>query len=95
MQHTIKSRNRINRIEITVKLTNHSVLCYIKNSLKVSEGSVSSQFPIVSGRLLNSFDALSWKVLFLVGTTKFLAAFLFYYFKIIRPSLSIMQSFKA
>ena len=27
MQYTIKSRRRINRIEITVKLTNHSVLC--------------------------------------------------------------------
>ena len=37
MQYTIKNRSRINRIEITVKLTNHSVLCYIKNSLKVSE----------------------------------------------------------
>ena len=29
----------------------------------------SLQFLIVSGRLLNSFDALSWKVPFLVGTT--------------------------
>ena len=35
MQYTIKSRSRINRIEITVKLTNHSVLCYLKNSMKV------------------------------------------------------------
>ena len=34
MQYAIKSGSRINRIEITVKLTNHSVLCYIKNSLK-------------------------------------------------------------
>ena len=34
MQYTIKSRSRINRIEITVKLTYHSVLCYIKNYLK-------------------------------------------------------------
>ena len=33
--NTIKSRSRISRIKITVKLTNHSVLCYIKNSLKV------------------------------------------------------------
>ena len=35
MQYAIKSGSSINRIEITVKLTNHSVLCYIKNSLKV------------------------------------------------------------
>ena len=34
MQYTIKSRSRINRIEITVKLTNHSVLCYIKKFLE-------------------------------------------------------------
>ena len=32
--YIIKSRSRINRIEIKVKLTNRSVLCYIKNSLK-------------------------------------------------------------
>ena len=29
-QYTIKSGSRINRIEITVKLTNPSVLCYKK-----------------------------------------------------------------
>ena len=63
MQYTIKSRSRINRI---VKLTNHSVLCYEKNSLKVL---TRFCILIVSGRLLNSFDALSWKVQFLVGTT--------------------------
>ena len=34
MQYAIKSRIRINRIEIKVKLTNHSVIYYIKNSLK-------------------------------------------------------------
>ena len=34
MQYAIKSKSRINRIEIKVKLTNHSVLYYIKNSLK-------------------------------------------------------------
>ena len=33
--YIIKSRSRINRIDITVKLINHSVLCYMKNSLKV------------------------------------------------------------
>ena len=32
--YIIKIRSRINRIEIKVKLTNRSVLCYIKNSLK-------------------------------------------------------------
>ena len=35
MQYVIKSRSGINIIETTVKLTNHSVLCYIKISLKV------------------------------------------------------------
>ena len=37
MQYTIKSRSRINRIQLlnTVKLINHSVLYYLKNSLKV------------------------------------------------------------
>ena len=30
MQYTIKSRSRIKGIEITVKLTDHSALCYIK-----------------------------------------------------------------
>ena len=36
MQYTIKSRSRINRIEIAVKLTNHSVLliCYMKKILE-------------------------------------------------------------
>ena len=34
MQYTIKNTSRINRIEITVKLTNHSVLCYIKKILE-------------------------------------------------------------
>ena len=34
MQYAIKSGSRINRIEITVKLTNHSVLCYIKKFLE-------------------------------------------------------------
>ena len=33
MQYTIKSRSGINRIEITVKLTDHSLLCYIKKFL--------------------------------------------------------------
>ena len=34
MQYTMKSRSRINRIEVTVKLTNPSVLCYIKKFLE-------------------------------------------------------------
>ena len=34
MQYTIESRSRINRIETTVKVTNYSVLCYIKNFLE-------------------------------------------------------------
>ena len=36
MQYTIKSRSRISRIEITVKLTNHSVLCYLPAEKKNS-----------------------------------------------------------
>ena len=34
MQYTIKNRSRVNRIEITVKLTNHSVLFYKKKFLE-------------------------------------------------------------
>ena len=75
---------------MNVKLTNHSVLYYIKVSLKVFKASVISvQFLINSGRLLNSFDALSWKVLFsvrkanlmaLLERMQFLATLMFYYY---------------
>ena len=43
MQYT--NRSRIKRIEVAVKLTNHSVLCYSKNSLKVLKRFQVSSIP--------------------------------------------------